>query len=114
MSKRSQTLFIMDIKESVDAILSYVATSDYESFIKDRKTYSAVIREFEIIGEASKHLSDEITQAHSEIEWRDLKDFRNLLIHEYFGVDFEIIWNVIQQDLPALKIVINKIASEID
>ncbi len=114
MSKRSQKLFIMDIKESVDAILNYVATSDYEHFIKDRKTYSAVIREFEIIGEATKHLPDEITLTHAEIEWRDLNDFRNLLIHEYFGIDFEIICNVIQQDLPALKRVIDQIANKID
>jgi len=114
MSKRRQQLFIYDIKESVDAILDYVSTMDFESFTNDRKTYSAVIREFEIIGEATQHLPEELLQKYNEISWRDLKDFRNLLIHEYFGVDFEIIWNVIQQDLPQLKRVINKIISDID
>ena len=114
MSKRKQKLFIIDIQESVDAILDYVNTYDYESFVQDRKTYSAVIREFEIIGEATKHLSDELLEKHNEIAWRDLKDFRNLLTHEYFGIDFEIIWNVIHQDLPALKMVIDNITKEID
>ncbi len=84
------------------------------TLLKTEKHTVAAIREFEIIGEATKHLPDEITRILTEIEWRDLNDFRNLLIHEYFGIDFEIICNVIQQDLPALKRVIDQIANKID
>jgi len=102
MSKRDISLFVVDIKESIEAIFKYVEDENLESFIKDRKTYSAVIREFEIIGEATKHLPQELVDKYNHIGWRDIKDFRNLLIHEYFGVDFEIVWNTIKNDLPIL------------
>lgn len=113
MSKRDIKLFIYDIKDSLEAILSYVALMNLETFMIDRKTYSAVIREFEIIGEATKYLPEDLTQKYNEIEWRDIKDFRNLLIHEYFGVDHEIIWNTICKDVPKLKITIDQIITEI-
>ena len=109
MSKRDISLFINDIEESINAIFEYIKDEDFDSFIEDRKTYSAVIREFEIIGEAVKHLPKEITDKYSNIEWRDIKDFRNMLIHEYFGVDFEIVWNTINDDLPKLYETICKI-----
>lgn len=64
--------------------------------------YSAVIREFEIIGEAVGKLSEELKSRYPEIPWQDVKDFRNLLAHEYFGVDLEIVWNTIRDDLPQL------------
>ncbi|AFV98022.1 hypothetical protein B649_08550 [Candidatus Sulfuricurvum sp. RIFRC-1] len=112
MSKRDEKLFINDIKESVDAILEYVEGMSFDEFITDRKTYSAVIREFEIIGEASKHLSNELLEKYYDVDWRDIKDFRNLLIHEYFGVDFEIVWNTLHQDLPSLKSVIEEMSKE--
>jgi len=114
MYKRDIRLFISDIKESIKAIFEYVKDLDFDSFTKDRKTYSAVIREFEIIGEATKHLPCEITDKYKNIGWRDIKDFRNLLIHEYFGVDFEIVWNTIKVDLPPLYEVIKNIEMEID
>ena len=109
MPKRDMKLFVSDIKESCEAIFEYVKDLDFDDFIKDRKTYSAVIREFEIIGEATKHLPDEITNKYNHISWRDIKDFRNLLIHEYFGVDFEIVWNTIKEDLPLLHEVVKSI-----
>ncbi len=113
MSKRDQKLYLYDIRDSIEAIFSYIADMDKDDFIQDRKTYSAVIREFEIIGEATKNLSEEIIEKYNEIEWRDIVDFRNILIHEYFGVDFDIVWNVIQQDLPRLRRTIELIIQEI-
>lgn len=112
MSKRDEKLFIVDIKESLDAIFEHVERMNLDEFIADRKTYSAVIREFEIIGEASKHLSNELLEKYHDVEWRDIKDFRNLLLHEHFGVDFEIVWNTVHEDLPKLKIVIAIILKE--
>jgi uncharacterized protein with HEPN domain len=99
---RDIRLYLEDIDESIKAINDYVKDMDFDDFISDRKTYSATIREFEIIGEAVGCIMDYVKQDNS-VEWQDIKDFRNLLIHEYFGVDFEIVWDVIVDDLPKLQ-----------
>lgn len=102
MSERDSRLFLIDILDSGNAILEYLQGMTLLDFSHDRKTCSAVIREFEIIGEAVGKLPDKLKQSRPDIKWQDIKDFRNLLIHEYFGVDFEIIWNIVQDDLPDL------------
>jgi uncharacterized protein with HEPN domain len=84
-----------------------------EAFVQDRMRYSAVIREFEIIGEAVGKLPEELKGEYPEIPWQDIKDFRNLLAHEYFGVDLEIVWNTICDDLPMLMDAVQRIASRI-
>ncbi len=104
MSKRDIKLYLQDIYDSILAIEEYVNGMKVCEFKNDRKTYSATIREFEIIGEAVGNIiNEEIIKKHSKVSWRDIKDFRNILIHEYFGVDFEIVWNTIFEDLPQLK-----------
>ncbi len=113
MSERSYRLYLIDILESGNAILEYNKDMSFETFRNDRKTYSAVIREFEIIGEAVGKLPDDVKQRYRDVEWQDIKDFRNLLTHEYFGVDLEILWKVIQEDLPGLMKNINEIMKEI-
>lgn len=102
MSKRSQLLYCRDILESGGAINSYVRGITFDAFVLDRMRYSAVIREFEIIGEAVGKLPMELKAGYPDIPWQDIKDFRNLLAHEYFGVDLEIVWNTIQHELPIL------------
>ena len=102
MSERDPRLYLSDILDSGAAILGFVKGLSFEEFCNDRKTYSAVIREFEIIGEAVGKLIDELKRNHPHVEWQDIKDFRNLLIHEYFGVDPEIVWKIVQDDLPIL------------
>lgn len=114
MSKRSDRLYCRDVLESGTAIQNYVEGIDFNTFAKDRMRYSAVIREFEIIGEAVGKLSATWKQAHSAIPWQDIKDFRNLLIHEYFGVDLEIVWNTIQDELPTLMATVREIEKECD
>ncbi len=104
--KKEDKLYLNDILESSTAILSYVKNMSFEDFSKDRKTYQAVIREFEIIGEAIGNLSEEYKNKHKNVPWQDIKDFRNILIHEYFGVDLEIVWKVIEEDLPVLTSVV--------
>jgi uncharacterized protein with HEPN domain len=103
MSERYLNLYLNDILESIDSIFSYISDTDYDEFCKNRMIYSAVIREFEIIGEATKKIPKEIRQNYKNILWRDIIDFRNLLIHEYFGVDHKILWNTIHNDLHPLK-----------
>lgn len=102
MPERDARLYMNDIMESAQAIQEYVKGFTLEGFIHDRKTYSAVIREFEIIGEAVGKLPDEIKQQHPKVPWQDIKDFRNILTHEYFGIDLEIVWQVIHDELPLL------------
>jgi uncharacterized protein with HEPN domain len=102
MYERGVVLYLTDVFESGNAILEFVKGLSFEEFAMDRKTRSAVIREFEIIGEAVGKLPDDLKQAYPDVEWQDIKDFRNLLIHEYFGVDWEIVWKIVQEDLPGL------------
>lgn len=102
MSERDFRLYCADILDSGSAVIEYVKGLSYEEFRTDRKTYSAIIREFEIIGEAVGKLPDELKRNRPDIDWQDIKDFRNLLTHEYFGVDLEIVWKIIQDDLPVL------------
>jgi uncharacterized protein with HEPN domain len=103
MSKRETTLYLSDIIEAICAVEKYLVVIDFAMFIADRKTYSATIRELEIIGEASTHLPEDFKQLHPEVPWRLMKDFRNVLSHHYFGVNFEIVWDVVQNQLPGIK-----------
>lgn len=103
MSERETKLYLTDILEAIEAIEGYVADIDFDTFVTDRKTYAATIRELEIIGEASAQLSDDFKLLHIDIPWRVMKDFRNVLSHHYFGVNFEIIWDVVHQKLPPIK-----------
>jgi uncharacterized protein with HEPN domain len=109
MSERDFRLYCEDILDSGAAILQFVKGMSFEEFSADRKTYSAVIREFEIIGEAVGKLPEVLKGTRPEVEWQDIKDFRNLLSHEYFGVDLEIVWKIIEDDLPALMDAIREI-----
>jgi uncharacterized protein with HEPN domain len=102
MSERAMLLYLQDILDSGTAILSYVEGSTFDQFVEDRMRHSAVIREFEIIGEAVGKLPDSMKDTYPDVQWQDIKDFRNLLVHEYFGVDLEIVWNTICNDLPIL------------
>jgi uncharacterized protein with HEPN domain len=113
MSKRTNDLYLTDILDSCKAIIEYTENLSFDHFSNDRKTYSAVIREFEIIGEAVGKLPDDMKNRHTDIEWQDIKDFRNLLIHEYFGVDLEIVWNVIQEDISNLIETVTEIRNSI-
>lgn len=106
---RSYELYLNDIRESGEAIQSYVEGIAFEQFERDRMRCAAVIREFEIIGEAVAKLPDAMKDAFPDVPWRDIKDFRNLLIHEYFGVDIAIVWNVVSEELPGLLRVVDKI-----
>lgn len=103
MSKRDKNLYLEYILESINAIEDYVKYMEFDEFINDRKTYQAVIKEFEIIGEAVKNIYEDLKEKYPDIKWRRIIDFRNILTHEYFGIDFLTIWNLIFNNLPELK-----------
>lgn len=103
MSKRDWKLFVEDILESIELIESYVHTMELSDFTKDRKTIDAVVRNFEIIGEASKFIADDIKTRHAEIDWKGIIGLRNRIAHEYFGMSVSIVWDIIKKELPRLK-----------
>lgn len=90
MSERHYRLYLNDILESGHAIQLYVEGITYDIFCKERMRVSAVVREFEIIGEAVGKLPETIKANYPDVPWREVKDFRNMLIHEYFGVDLQL------------------------
>jgi len=103
MSKRDHRLYVEDILESVRAVESYMDGIDFDTFVNDRKTYSATIREYIIIGEAISSMIDLLEERFPDYEWRMVKDFRNFIVHEYFGVDPRIVWDLTTQELSLLK-----------
>jgi len=102
MSERNLSLLLLDIEQALEAILDYTDGYTFDDFEADTKTRHAVERNFEIIGEAASRVPADFKVGNSHIEWRILKDFRNFIIHDYFGINNEIVWETIQLRLPDL------------
>jgi uncharacterized protein with HEPN domain len=102
MSERNVALLLFDILSSIKKIQEYTTGMTFELYLADSKTRDAVERNFEIIGEAASRIPEEYKHEHPHIEWRILKDFRNFIIHHYFGIDNLIVWDIAQQRLPGL------------
>lgn len=96
-------IYVKHILDAIRSIEQYTNNLDYKSFTENKMVQDAVIRELEIIGEAVKNLSENFKLKHPETPWQIIADTRNKLIHEYFGVDMEIVWQTIKEDLPKLK-----------
>ena len=103
MSKRDWKILFEDILESIDKISLYTKDIDFEKFISNPMIIDAVVRNIEIIGEASSKIPEEIKNNFSEIPWVKLKGIRNRIVHDYFGVDVNIIWEIIEKDLAELR-----------
>jgi|SRR3989339_50652 len=100
---KTPTVFLLHIKDAIEQIEKYVDGYSYQQFANDEKTQDAVIRQLEIIGEAATKLEENFKKGNSEIPWREISDFRNVLAHEYWDVDLEIVWQTIHEDLEVLK-----------
>lgn len=109
MSKRSPSLLVEDIIDSANKILDYTDSLSFEEFIKDGKTVDAVIRNFEIIGEAANRLSDDFKDEHSNIDWHRIRGFRNRIVHDYFGIDYSIVWEIKELFLPNLIVTLKSL-----
>ena len=94
MSKRDPSLLIEDIINSANKILDYANNISLDEFIKDSKTIDAVIRNFEIIGEAANRLPGGFKDRHITIDWHRIRGFRNRIVHDYFGIDYSIVWEI--------------------
>jgi len=102
MSKRSPQLLLEDIIESAKKILAYTEGFSYEQFLEDGRTVDAVIRNFEIIGEAANRLPEEIRDQYANIDWHRIRGFRNRIVHDYMGIDYNIVWLIKENFLPLL------------
>ncbi len=103
MKNKELVFFLKDIKNSLDKIFKYTDNIEFEDFINDDKTKDAVERNFEIIGEAVKNLPADFKSKYPNIPFRQIAGMRDKLIHDYFGIDYEIIWKTIQDKLPEFK-----------
>ncbi|MHC1774002.1 MAG: DUF86 domain-containing protein [Lentimicrobium sp.] len=102
MSSRDLILLLEDMLESALKIKRYTTNLNYDSFLNDEKTIDAVVRNFEIIGEAANRIDPGFRLMNSEIEWTRIRGFRNRIVHGYFGIDNEIVWTIIENDLDNL------------
>jgi uncharacterized protein with HEPN domain len=109
---KDQFRYLKDIKKAILSIESFVEGMNFEEFNNDDKTTSAVIRKLEIIGEATKSISNTIRDKYSQIPWKEMAGMRDRLIHGYSEVDFNLVWETIQRKLTELKLEIQKILDE--
>ncbi len=100
MSERTDREFLSDIQEAIRRIKAYTAGMTYQAFLEDTKTQDAVLRNLEIIGEATKNLSKELRERYPQIPWKAMAGVRDRLIHEYFGVNLDIVWQIVSAELP--------------
>lgn len=112
MSKRDILLLLEDMLESANKIKLYTTNMTYDSFMGDEKTIDAVVRNFEIIGEAANRIDPDFRTKNPELEWKRIRGFRNRIVHDYFGIDYEIVWEIIENNLDELiewlEVMINK------
>ena len=102
MRTRIWELRVADIVEAIEIVLEYTAGMTFDQFVSDRKTVDAVIRNFITIGEAASHLPEDLIEAYPSFPWREMRDMRNLVVHEYFGVDKLVVWETLQKNLPPI------------
>ena len=95
--------YLNDILNSICEIEEFVKGMTFHKFVHDRKTVNAVIRSIEVMGEAAKNIPESFRKKHPNIPWKKMAGMRDKLIHEYFGVDLEIVWQMIENNLPSLK-----------
>jgi uncharacterized protein with HEPN domain len=100
---KDDSIYIDHILQSINNILEYTKGLTKKDFSKNNLIQDAVIRNFEIMGEATKKVSQEYRQLHTEVPWKEMSGMRNKLIHDYIGVDITVIWKTIKEDLPPLK-----------
>jgi uncharacterized protein with HEPN domain len=110
---RDFQVYVEDIIEAIDSIQAYTKGLTYEKFSCDKKTIDAVIRNFEIIGEATKQMPLAVRQEYSKVPWREMAGMRDKLIHGYFGVQLDVVWKTVKERIPAVRISICEVLAEL-
>lgn len=109
---KDDRIYLLHVRDAIDQIATYTADG-HAAFAADRKTQDAVIRNLEIIGEAVKRLSTSLTSTHTDVPWRRIAGMRDKLVHDYFGVDLELVWGVVERELPALRDRVDRVLSRL-
>jgi len=112
--KREFIDYINDIMDSIEKIETFTKNMEYNKFISDDKTNYAVVRCFEIIGEATKSIPKQIIKNNQHVPWQEMAGIRDKLIHGYFGVNLEVVWKTIKEDIPNLKPKITQIINDLN
>lgn len=99
----SQVEFLKHILKECDYLIKENSENNYDDFINDERLSKAICRSLEIIGEASSKINPDLKQSYPLIYWREMSDLRNRIIHHYFGIDYDIVWDVVINEIPALK-----------
>ena len=105
---KDDRIYLLHIRDAIQNILEYTVAGQ-ENFLGDRKTQDAVVRNLEIIGEATKRLSPSLKNAHPDISWKPIAGMRDKLVHDYFGINLQLVWDVVERDLPALKFKVSQL-----
>lgn len=113
-SDREYADYLEDILDAISKIANFIEGMTFDQFSRDDKTAYAVIRALEIIGEATKHIPEQVRKSNPDISWREMAGIRDKLIHDYFGVNLEVVWKTATDDLPKLEPEIQLILSDID
>jgi uncharacterized protein with HEPN domain len=114
MSEREVHAFLQDMFEATRRILSYTKGLDYTAFQQDFKTQDAVLRNLEILGEAAKHIPAEVSTQYPNLPWREMAGTRDRLIHHYFGVNLDVVWGIVQMELPDVVTELEVLLENID
>jgi uncharacterized protein with HEPN domain len=105
---KDDSIYLLHIRDTVRRIFDYTVAG-HENFLQDTKTQDAVIRNLEVIGEAVRHVSEKLRARHPDVPWRRIAGMREKMIHEYFGVNLELVWEVVERELPGFQLKVEEI-----
>ncbi len=112
--KREVMDYIMDIKSECEYLLKRMRDITYEELIKNEDLKKAFVRSLEVIGEAAKKIPDDIRNCYPQIKWKNISGMRDILIHEYFGIDYRVVWKTVRERIPELEDVIKKMIKDFE